>query len=626
MENYGNLLYYTKRNKPVDPFNGLKVVYRLGKRHSSLNSITFEVPEDKLPLKIDKNMLDFELIMPSNYIPDNDVAAKMVNKMTISVLDTVIFSSFTEGLEYTFFNHFLKKLNYSPQAQEVELFHEGHYDSFDIDSRDLPSTSLINVDKNCVENRQQYASQLWKKSEKASEKLIKLGTTNEAVEHEILYNVYKIRAPLAHGLARQPCVLPPGSKVIFDVNLSSSKKMIMRHDKYIKCRVRDPTLIIDYANLCWPYNGSTDPNSPILMEEITELHESYAACTCHTTAAGQTEDRLTTNEYHQLEDVYPSKDDLDKTKWILATTFRPHYAKKTVPKVRRERFPGDDHEYGVFWKRFQPNSNQNLTQDSEDEDGDFSEDSSGNSSGQSLSLLDNLSKPELRKVRMMNVFCNPRESEKPIAYGSGKAKIPFFYPKLKIQTLQAGMRTYEIECSSGPVPYMLIFTGMPYNRRMRPKFTECITKTTMNDEKFDIQEFEILVDNYNAFLTPWKAPIQHYTNFLLHNGRYDNKAVGGGLDFFNFQNQNWMVPMLFDDRQGENATINVRITFKHALEQNWDAFVMKIPIDNLILDKTSRGNLSFFLFNNFIFLFSEATIQSIAASLPSKARKRKHGT
>jgi len=576
---FGNLLYYKKRNKPCDSYNDQKVVFRLGKQDKSIDTWTFAVPEDKLPLKIDKNQLFFDLIVPSNYVPDNDVAAKAVSKLTFNVLDSSVFTAYTDGMEYLWFNHCIKKLNYSPQAQEIELFPEGHYDSYDLDAADLENTLVKSNGLTCVENRQLYAEVEWQKADKEADRLIKIGKKQEPVAFEVCHHRYKLRCPLSHGLARQPAVLPPNSKVSIDVQVSSAKKMLMRHSKYVKCRVYNSDDIVGAKNKNkFPYNCAT-PNPTtavgddddddddecdtededeetidmIKMIEVRDIHALKAQCDCNTKNADG-KNKIETGEYSNLENEAGTK--TAAAVFIVPDTFEKHSFVKRVPHVTHEYIDG--HKYGIFWKREVEKKSKH--------------------------------KPVMKDVKMMNVYCKPRDNEKPLATSiKGQAKIPFFYPKLHIISCSPGMKTYNIECSSGPVPYMLIFSGMPHCDISNPSYKKCITKTSMHHPDFKIKEFEILVDNYNAFLTPWKAPISHYTNFLMHNGRFENKSVGGGLDFFNFQNQNWMVPMLFDDRQGENATIQVRITFEQALSKTWDALVLKVPIDALILDSIRRG-------------------------------------
>ncbi|CAG5111890.1 Oidioi.mRNA.OKI2018_I69.chr2.g6161.t1.cds [Oikopleura dioica] len=180
-ENYGQLLYYIPKKKIEDPFTGYKVVMRLA-THPLEGEICFTVPEDKLPIKLDRCMFHYQMEMPSNFVPDNDVAAKMVNKFEVKILDSTIFSSFTDGLEYAFFNHFIKKLNFSPKAQEIEMFVEGHFDAFDVDSDELETKRVKHNGKTLVENRQQYAEKNWKPEPDT----IKLSTDGSALSYDVL--------------------------------------------------------------------------------------------------------------------------------------------------------------------------------------------------------------------------------------------------------------------------------------------------------------------------------------------------------------------------------------------------------------------------------------------------------
>ena len=58
--------------------------------------------------------------------------------------------------------------------------------------------------------------------------------------------------------------------------------------------------------------------------------------------------------------------------------------------------------------------------------------------------------------------------------------------------------------------------------------------------------------------------------------------------------------MSFSDRAGQNATVEVRITFEEPIkyqkdsnkeEEPWDVFYMRMPVDDLILD-ANRGRKS----------------------------------
>ena len=169
---------------------------------------------------------------------------------------------------------------------------------------------------------------------------------------------------------------------------------------------------------------------------------------------------------------------------------------------------------------------------------------------------------------------------------------------------------------------MIIFTGIEHARK-NPDSSICMTNTSLKRPGFVIKEFDILVNNVYAFDTPWLTPRDHYVNLLKHNGRYDNKSIGEGVDYFQFIEENWFVPMSFADRVGKDATVEVRIVFEEALTgavqqsqagqtaagdkrcsmnsggdaNSWDAMWLHIPIDSLMLDRNKKSKcLSNFAF------------------------------
>ncbi|CAG5101487.1 Oidioi.mRNA.OKI2018_I69.YSR.g17137.t1.cds [Oikopleura dioica] len=181
-----------------------------------------------------------------------------------------------------------------------------------------------------------------------------------------------------------------------------------------------------------------------------------------------------------------------------------------------------------------------------------------------------------RNFLMESVFCDP----KPI-------------PKDQFQqggmTLGTGMSEYDIELSAGPVPKMIIFTGMPYSQASTMTFEKCISKTTMEHPSFKIQEFTIYIDGQPAYRSPWSTATQHYINFMKHNGRWENAATASGLDYFVFKGQNWLVPLIFDnDGEGQTALVTAKIKFADTLVQQWDAMIMRLPVRELFLDAKAR--------------------------------------
>ena len=152
----------------------------------------------------------------------------------------------------------------------------------------------------------------------------------------------------------------------------------------------------------------------------------------------------------------------------------------------------------------------------------------------------------------------------------------------------AGQRTYDIVLSDGVFPHMLILSGMSYKRRMSIGTEICGTKTQMYEPNFEIEQMIIYIDNNEAYRSPWNSPLDFYLNYLKHTGRYFNKAIGGSVDFFRFQTENWCVPLRFDDRRGRRGLVTAQITFRAELTSSWDAFVTKIPVEDLMLDRSKN--------------------------------------
>ena len=179
VNNYGSLLYYVKKKKPDDPYSGLKTIIRLAT--TPMDGVReFAIPNDKLSVKLDKCMFLVTMTIPTNYVPDNGFGAKMVNKFGFNILQNEIFSAYTDGLEYPLLNFYIKKLNFSPKAQELELFPEGHFDAFDCDKNELLTKRVKSNGKTLVENRQQYAIEKWVPAEEK----IHIGTNQNPIEYQ----------------------------------------------------------------------------------------------------------------------------------------------------------------------------------------------------------------------------------------------------------------------------------------------------------------------------------------------------------------------------------------------------------------------------------------------------------
>ncbi|CAG5096498.1 Oidioi.mRNA.OKI2018_I69.XSR.g14646.t1.cds [Oikopleura dioica] len=483
-ENFGNLLYYTNDvNCNDDPYKGLKVLTKQGTADCN-DRVIFDVPDDKAALKLDECMFQFKMTIPENFVPDNDVHAKIVKKLDVKILDNRIFSSF-DTHEYTFFNHFITKLNYSPLAQECELFPSGRFDSLDPDSEELTTIQVRRNGLNLAENRRQ--------------------------------------------------VLPSGSRPNFEVYLNEQGNVLMEVEKYTKCRMTVPGI----NSLT---TGDLPPNIKTIDSE--RAHATKADCDC-------TDEKYRSGKYKNLKQIQAKGEVIETvlSKLYGSDTFKAHSFDEAVASVTMDT---EDERYGYIWMDLK---------------------------------LDPKSTVEVKDYILEAAYCEPGKEEKPLSTGvKGEGVIPFFYPRFTRKTLPVGLSQHDIELSTGPLPKMIIITGMPHGRYDGHNFRLCTTKTSMIDEKFRIKSFTVFVDNRPAFRSPWTTAQEHYINYMKHNGRWANKAVALGQDFFAFQKYNWMVPLFFDDRVGSTGIVTVRIEFEENLEEHWDACIMKIPRNELFLD------------------------------------------
>lgn len=533
---FGNLLYYSHDGTcSQDPYKGYKVISRLGTKECD-GKYLFTVPEDKASLSLNQSMFTYKLEMPDNFVPDNDVHAKMVKKLEFKILDNRIFSSF-DNAEYTFFNQFITSMNVSPVAQECELFTTGRFDSSEPDVDEL-NDKLIRNGKTLKENRQQYAEKIWRRSAQPTTLVV-----NEAPEHyELLTHKYEIRAPIIHGLARQPRVFPPGSRVQMEVNLNDCGWALMKTDEWQTARVEKATA----ARMKFPIPDQ------FKTEWIEEHHTAKDGCDCEKV-------RFDVGAYKELSQDYQK----DVTKYddvhqvYNVTTWLPHTLMKKVL---------------------------------------VSEDSTDDTTKVEIKIRSEL-KPDDKmnplEYSLESVFCNPGKFERPLTTSvKGEGVIPFLYPQFTRKSLTGNLQSYEIELSMGPLPKCIIFTGMKHSRANESSFERSVTRTSMCEEDFKIKTFTILQDGQPVFRTPWKSAAQHYTNFMMHNGRAENKAVALGQDFFVFRDKKWMVPMFFDDRVGNTGIIKVVIEFEDNLKDTWDACFIVVPREELLLDGNNNSKFN----------------------------------
>ena len=539
MASYGKLLYYDRKTAACldDPNRGRKVLPRLGK-DDCIGKVRFIVPEDKTALSLEESNFTYKLQMPTNYVPDNDVCAKMVKKLEVSILDNRLFSSFDDH-EYTFFNQFALKLNVSPLAQDCELFSQGRFDHHESDSTEL-TRLLPRNGLTLAENRQQYAARKWVPSKTR----LAFQTGGAALSYDIQTDEYEFRAPIVHGLAKQGRVMPPGARLQLEVTLAQHGRCLMELDSKATCRIP----LSEAQQVSWPINARLESATS------TKTHATKDGCDC-------SDSKYDSGEYVELEEILKIGGPTPYTKAeyrkaydkTTAEAFRPH-------KVEYKHFLYvPDGEHAIFKMDYTLNSKDTM---------------------------------EPIEYSLESVFCmNSSKEQSLLTTGTkGVGAIPFYYPSLKRKILEPGLRVYtDIEISTGPLPKMLVLTGLSHDRFESCDFQKTVTKTQLNENGFKIKSFTIFRDYFPAFCSTWTSAHQHYLNFMKHNGRWANKAVAMGQDFFGFRDECWMVPLFFDDHVGNTGHISLRIEFEETLTERWNLLHFHVPVNELHLDSKRLG-------------------------------------
>lgn len=541
---YNSDIYEVEENK--DPYEKMNFISRLA-MDDSPELRRFEIPTDNPQgLCLNKCMISASFVIPSNYVPDNDILAKGISKLDMSIQNTKMFSSHDESA-YSFYSHSYTKLNKSFQSQEIDMFSSGRYDAYDVDSSQLNDIRLHHNNLNLVENRQQYAKAIWKFGGSIHTKT--KNSSPLSIPFARLFHEYNVRAPFMHGLAGQQRLIPPGVKMKLEFTMNEQGYCFLRHSKYQICRASKKLL----KKMSFPF-----PPGMFTEEMSAESHTKVGDCDC--------EAKLETGEYTRLEEIHEEgkvllKDkgaDLYK-KLISKTDFRQHQVYKDVPALtpipHEDKKSEDDQDiYFAYEKNLNPTDKFNPN-----------------------------------KFVFESVFKDPEnDQEKPISNGKkSESFIPFYSPQFKRIELQAGRQEYERELSSGLLPKAIIISGMPFSRKSS-NFEISSTKSRLDWNGFKIKELTILINDQPAFRSPFTDARQHYVNFLQQSGNYDNK-LSTGMDFFVFCNQNWMIPLRFDDTTGDSFTVKIRIKFDHVIDENFDLISLCLPYKELLLNGDTHG-------------------------------------
>ena len=231
---FGQLLYLEDRRVTDDPYKGELILNKLGTldRHGAYH---FTVPENLKSLKLENCRFVYDVDIDSNFVPDNGFHSKMVKRWLLYLYETRIFDSFDIN-EYTWFNHFKTKLNKSGVTQCLDMFPMGHYDDRDLDATELVDEPFSRIPgMSLIENRHQYASRVWKKAESK----ISFCSDNNAgsYDYERLTFRHSLRAPISHGLASQPRVIPSNVKISMELELNTIGHSQIKVDDYQLCRI-----------------------------------------------------------------------------------------------------------------------------------------------------------------------------------------------------------------------------------------------------------------------------------------------------------------------------------------------------------------------------------------------------
>lgn len=544
--NYGKLLEYSAKEQIEDPYKGYKTVRRGSATPGNASTYQFEAPEETMLLSMKHSRFIFDLELESNIIPDNDIYARMIKRLEMSVNDVrVTFAG--DDRETAFLAQYSTMLNFTKEAQESEMFLQGRFDSTAHDFEELMNETIRYSGKNVVDHRQSFAHVDWIQD---YSKHINIGN-NENIPFSKKIFKWRMRAPIPHGIAKQLKVIPIDTKVVIDLRIGEKELFLIEHEAHMAVRIR----MSDFGKINYPW---VDPKLEIVRVEDVE-HLTFEECDCNDwkkcisieQIAGTADESVVTGVAERLK------------AWTKEAGFVAHQV--TLETVRCEEY---------YDEQNQPDNNYIVV---------FYE-----------NPMDRISNFMKNFELEANLIKSPRKIQSPLIVKKGICKIPFLNSRLFVSSFPTGMRMYEQRLSHGRLPHMAIFTGQSMTRYNAEDAKTCPVKTALYESGFEIEEFTILVNDVPIMGTPWNTAEQFYENYLRQIGRMDNFANSGSLDYFEFIENNFIVPMHFDEHDNLVGQLSVKIKFKTPLVEAWKPIYMVVSTMDLEIDTPKRCKNSFF--------------------------------
>ena len=567
---FGQLLYLEDRRSTDDPYKGELILNKLGSMDTH-GVYHFTIPENMRSLKLEKCKFVYDVDIDSNYVPDNGFHAKTVKRWHLYLYENRIFDSFDIN-EYSWFDHFKKKLNKSDATQCLDMFPQGHYDDRDVDAAELKTAKFSRQNISLVENRHQYAKKYWRKGD--SKISFSSDPSAGSFEYERLTYRHSVRAPISHGLASQPRVIPSNVKISMDLELNTIANSMLKIGDYQLCRTKWTQGAEDAFKL--PFH----PALKVVKKEVD--HTDLEGCDCAEKHADyELIQEIKSVSEMTLDDIALAEKPIDE--WTDAEA-------KNVELYATEVTSTSDPtpKKATTWKNHRVTWREAVIEKVVDPDTDIEW-----IEFYWRNLLSPESHPEISNIMLEHVFIHSGKAERPLTMGKkGVGVIPFLYPRMVSHAFPVNSRSHTFNISTGPLPHMIILSGMSHDRYATASFDECMTKTSMIDPEFEIEEFTIFINHREALRTPWRKPLDHFLNLMIQNGRSSNRIdVGGGMDFGKFKSENWMVPIVFDDEAGMNGVVDVRVTFKKQTTRRWDLLKMLVPVEELRIDTERKSKL-----------------------------------